>query len=331
MISEQNHKIFSLRPEDFAGSALEIFRWQSRFNPVYSSYIKALGIDAGAVLKLEEIPFLPIRFFRSHNIQTGEFMPALIFESSGTTGSVTSKHLVRDPGLYETSFTNTFELFYGPAKDWCLLGLLPSYLEKANSSLIYMVDRLIRRGGNPQSGFYLNDLNKLFEILGRLEAKKQKTLLIGVSFALLEFAEQYSLPLPNTVIMETGGMKGRREEITRHELHDRLKQAFFQSSIHSEYGMTELFSQAYSKGDGIFHSPPWMKVLLRDEEDPFTIQIPEPGKPTTGVINIIDLANRDSCSFIATDDAGRLHSDGSFEVLGRIDGSDLRGCSLMVV
>jgi hypothetical protein len=259
------------------------------------------------------------------------FEPQAVFESSGTSGSINSRHLVKEISLYEDSFTKANELFYGPVKDWCIIGLLPSYLERKNSSLVYMTEKLIHLSEHPQSGFYLDEFEKLFAVLNDLENKKQKTLLIGVTFALLDFAEKYSPdsyrePLRHTVIMETGGMKGRREELIRPAIHAILMQSFSLEHIHSEYGMTELLSQAYSKGEGIFHCPPWMKVLMRDEEDPFVVK-----SFGAGTINVIDLANIYSCSFIATDDVGKLNTNGSFEVLGRIDGSDLRGCSLMVV
>ncbi|MGB3091567.1 MAG: acyl transferase, partial [Chitinophagaceae bacterium] len=249
-----------------------------------------------------------------------------VFESSGTTGSINSKHQVKDLSLYEESFTRGFELFYGAVSEWCVIGLLPSYLERKNSSLVYMVEKLIQLSGHSQSGFYLHEFDRLYETLAALEKKQQKTLLIGVTFALLDFAEKYSLPLQHTVVMETGGMKGRRKEMIRQEVHQLLKTAFQLPVIQAEYGMTELLSQAYSKVDGIFSSPPWMKILVRDEEDPFIVK-----RTGSGTINVIDLANFYSCSFIATDDVGKVHADGSFEVLGRIDGSDLRGCSLMVI
>jgi hypothetical protein len=270
-----------------------------------------------------------------------------VFESSGTTHSVNSHHLIKDIGLYRQSFLKGFELYYGSPRNWCIIALLPSYLERKNSSLVFMVDELIRQTRHSQSGFYLYEHPKLYNTLKQLENQKQKTLFIGVSFALLDFAEQYSLPLKHTVIMETGGMKGRKEEIVRDELHQLLKGKFEVDAIHSEYGMTELLSQAYSKKSGIFQTPPWMKVLIRDEEDPLNVGDASSGSGSkkdyrltthgsrltsvTGAINIIDLANVYSCSFVATDDAGKLYADGSFEVLGRIDDSDVRGCSLMAL
>jgi len=326
MPDQWNHKVFGVSEDNFPVLALEIFAFQSAFNPVYKEYLEALRVDPSSISSIEQIPFLPVRFFKTRAVQTTSFEPVTVFESSGTTGSVNSRHRIRDLSLYEESFGKGFELFYGPVKEWCIIGLLPSYLERKNSSLVYMVDKLIRLSGHTQSGFYLNEYAQLFSVLAELEKRKQKTLLIGVTFALLDFAEQYPLALKHTVIMETGGMKGRREEMIRAEVHDRLTTAFHLPAIHSEYGMTELLSQAYSKGEGVFSCPPWMKLLARDEEDPFVVK--QEGK---GTLNIIDLANIYSCSFIATDDAGQLFPDGSFEVLGRIDGSDLRGCSLMVV
>ena len=332
MKSEWNDKIFNVDQEHLQGLALEIFRFQYEHTPIYREYVDALGVKPLSVATITDIPFLPIRFFKSHAVQAGNFEPALIFESSGTTGSINSRHLVKDAGLYQQSFTRGFERFYGPPSDWCIIGLLPSYLERQHSSLVYMVNELVRMSGNPQSGFYLNEYEKLARVLAELEEKGQPTLLIGVTFGLLDFAEREHLPvLRHTIVMETGGMKGRRRELIRQEVHEILSAAFHQPLIHSEYGMTELLSQAYSKGNGFFSCPPWMKVLVRDEADPLTISDALPGKPLTGAVNIIDLANVYSCSFIATDDAARLHPDGSFEILGRLDNSDIRGCSLMVI
>ena len=275
--------------------------------------------------------FLPINFFKTHKIQTGEFESEVVFDSSGTTQSIKSYHYVKNTGIYRESFTKSFEMMFGPIQDWCIIGLLPSCLERENSSLVYMVNNLIKDSGSVQSGFYLNDpiairFEKLIEVLTELENRKQKTLLIGVTFALLDFAEKYQLPLTHTLIMETGGMKGRREELTRMEVHEILKKAFGKEEINSEYGMTELLSQSWSKGKGKFICPPWMKIVIREEEDPFEIK-----KEGNGAINIIDLANVYSCSFIATDDAGRINADKTIEILGRLDGSDLRGCSLLIL
>jgi acyl-coenzyme A synthetase/AMP-(fatty) acid ligase len=334
MESQWNHKIFTVKEKDFEPLALEIFRFQYGNNPVYHEYVNALHINAQAVSSVVRIPFLPIRFFKSHTVQTTAFDPAVIFESSGTTGTINSRHMVKDAGIYIKSFTQTFEFFFGPVADWCIIGLLPSYLERGNSSLVYMVSKLIKMSGHPESGFYLHEYDKLYSVLMSLEKKKQKTLLIGVTFALLDLAEKHSFPLAHTIIMETGGMKGRRQEMIRREVHDILQQSFHVPAVHSEYGMTELLSQAYSKGNGIFHCPPWMKVLVRDDEDPLSVHMSSANRRmtcVTGAINVIDLANIYSCSFIATDDAGKLYSDGSFEVLGRMDNSDLRGCSLMTI
>jgi len=326
LFGQENHKIFSTRDIGFEARALEVFQFQLKNNAVYGAFVKALGTDTSRVTALAQIPFLPVRFFKSMEVKTGEFEPEAVFESSGTTGMISSRHLVKDLSLYRESFTRGFELFYGPASEYCIIGLLPSYLERENSSLVLMVDDLIRQSGHPQSGFYLNEFDKLAAVLRELESREQKTLLIGVSFALLDFAEQYPIPLKHTIIMETGGMKGRRKEMIRQELHAILQHSFSLSAIHSEYGMTELLSQAYSKGEGIYHCPPWMKILLRDDEDPLRVIT-----SGSGVVNVIDLANIHSCSFIATDDAGKVYPDGSFEILGRVDGSDMRGCSLLVV
>lgn len=330
---QQKHKIFSTGPENFDSLALEVFNFQYLNNEVYKAYADALNIAPGSVRAVEQIPFLPISFFRSHNVKTTLFQPKVVFESSGTTGALSSHHFIKDLSLYEESFTGGFDLFYGSVKDYCIIGLLPSYLERKNSSLIYMVEKLITLSEHKQSGFYLNEHEKLIAVLKDLEAQEQKTLLIGVSFALLDLAEKFPFPLKHTIVMETGGMKGRRREMIRTELHLLLQKSFQLPSIHSEYGMTELLSQAYSKADGIFNCPPWMKVLIRDEEDPLEAHMPyfQSMAYVSGAINIIDLANIYSCSFIATDDAGKLYTDGSFEVLGRLDNSDLRGCSLMAV
>ena len=290
-------------------------------------YVDTLHTDIADIKLVENIPFLPIGFFKTQMVCTGEFEPALVFESSGTTQTINSRHFVKDASLYTHSFNKAFELFYGPAQDWCILALLPAYLERQNSSLVMMAEELIKKSAHPESGFYLYDHDKLAEVLQQLEAKRQQTILIGVTFALLDFAEQFPMPLQHTVIMETGGMKGRKEEMIREQVHELLKKAFGLKMIHSEYGMTELLSQAYSKGAGLFHCPPWMKVLIREEDDPFAVK----KDAGTGVLNIIDLANVYSCAFIATDDAARLHADGSFEVLGRVDNSDIRGCSLLAV
>ena len=317
-------KIFDKKPLPFEELALEAFRYQSSLNPVYAAFIQALGVDPLTVNTLENIPFLPIRFFKSHAVVTEEFTPSLIFESSATTGMITSKHLVKDPSLYQESFEQGFFRQFGPVENWCILGLLPSYLERNNSSLVYMTHHLIHASGHPKSGFYLDNFVALRNTLESLERAQQPTLLIGVTFALLDFAAQYPVPLQCTQLIETGGMKGRRRELIRAEVHAELMHAFQLPLIGAEYGMTELLSQAWSAGNGLFNCPPWMRVLPRDEEDPLTVHQTGPG-----ALNIIDLANIDSCCFIATDDAGKVYPDGTFEMLGRMDGSDLRGCSLL--
>lgn len=326
MQNQWNHKVFNVEKEGFEALALEIFRFQYENSLIYKAYVDALIPDITTIDAVNKIPFLPVRFFKSQNVVTTNFEPEKVFESSGTTGSVNSRHFVKDLSLYEESFLRSFELFYGSIKDYCIVGLLPSYLERNNSSLVYMVNELIKQSDNPQSGFYLDEYEKLASVIIELEKKEQKTLLIGVTFALLDFAEQFPMFMQYTTILETGGMKGRRKEMIREELHAVLQNAFKVPSIHSEYGMTELLSQAYSKGDGIFNTPPWMKILVRDEEDPLFVK-----QTGSGIINVIDLANIYSCSFIATDDAGKIYDDNGFEVLGRVDGSDLRGCSLLAV
>ena len=335
MNGEWHDKVFSVTESGFRQLALDIFHFQYQTNSVYRSYVNALGKRPSDVDEIEKIPFLPISFFKTDEIKAGKFNAEVIFKSSGTTQTINSQHHVKDVSIYTQSFTTAFKKIYGDLQEWCILGLLPSYLEKGNSSLVFMVDDLIKQSQHPQSGFYLYDLEKLKETLLSLERSNQKTLLIGVTYALLDFAEKFPMPLANTIIMETGGMKGRREELTRMEVHDRLKKAFDKTEIHSEYGMTELLSQAYAKKEGKFQCPPWMKVLIRDDEDALTVQSLDVPRlqtaPLSGAINIIDLANVYSCSFVATDDVGKLYSDKSFEVLGRMDGSDLRGCSLLTV
>jgi phenylacetate-coenzyme A ligase PaaK-like adenylate-forming protein len=309
---------------------LEAFHFQYNNNTIYKKYVDSIGVLPENINSIETIPFLPISFFKTHEVKTTSFEPETIFESSGTTGDNTSRHLVKKISLYEKSFSETFKLFYGNPKNWCVLGLLPGYLERSNSSLVSMVNNLILKSENENSGFYLRDHEKLYQTIVHNEITGQPSLLIGVTFSLLDFAENYSLKLHNTIVMETGGMKGKRKEITRGEVHQFLKSKLGLDTIHSEYGMTELLSQAYSKELGIFHNPPWMKVLIREPNDPFAIIAnPDDNKSTSGLINIIDLANLYSCCFIATDDVGKIYKNGSFEVLGRRDVSDLRGCSLL--
>jgi phenylacetate-coenzyme A ligase PaaK-like adenylate-forming protein len=320
--------IFKIETQDqFLFHALETFRFQYENNSVYKSFCNFLKVKPYAVTSLEQIPFLPIQFFKDKIILSNTNQPKTIFTSSGTTGSVTSKHYVTDTSLYKKSYLYGFKAFYGPLDEYCILALLPSYLERKGSSLIYMVDDLIKKSKHPKSGFFLNDFKLLKNHLDELESLGQKTILIGVSFALLDLAEEFQFQLKNTIIMETGGMKGRRKEMIRQELHEILKKGFGVDKIHSEYGMTELLSQAYSKGDSLFYCPPWMKILVRDTEDPLTYQ--SMGK--TGGVNVIDLANRNSCSFIATQDLGKSYANGSFEILGRFDHSDIRGCNLMAL
>jgi hypothetical protein len=319
-------KIFSVTQENFDSLALEIFRFQFENNPIYNTFSKGLGKNLGNVNAVHEIPFLPVELFKTHKIYCGEKEPEIIFTSSGTTGQITSSHYVADVSLYEKSFRKGFEFFYGDISGWTILALLPSYLERNGSSLVFMADELIRQSKNAESGFYLHNYKELSEKLALLNSSGKKTLLLGVTYALLDMAEKFPQPLNNCVIMETGGMKGKRKEMVREELHEQLKKAFHVNEIHSEYGMTELLSQAYSKGEGIFNCPPWMKIKIREMNDPFSYT--QHGK--TGGVNIIDLANVYSCSFIATSDLGKMHEDGSFEILGRFDNSDVRGCNLMV-
>ncbi|MDT7828499.1 acyl transferase [Pricia sp. S334] len=320
--------IFDIRTaREFEAMALNVFRMQYSENLVYQEFCKHLNTKPEDVRELNHIPFLPIGFFKSKNIISIGKKYETVFTSSGTTGSRISKHLVSDIQMYEKSFREGFSYFYGGIDRYCVLALLPSYLERQGSSLIYMVDDFIKQSGHEKSGFYLDDLEGLNDQLTQLEAAGTKTLLIGVSFALLDLVERHPLKLQNTIVMETGGMKGRRKELIREELHQHLKSGFGVDEIHSEYGMTELLSQAYSPGDGRFFTPPWMQVMIRDTEDP--MHYPPPGK--TGGINVIDLANLDSCAFIATQDLGKLHPNGSFEILGRFDHSDIRGCNLMVL
>ena len=326
---ELEQRVFSLSNEEaFRSIALSVYLFQYKNNMVYQEYCKILGKTPDAVEHWEQIPFLPVSFFKTHSIITTQFEPEVVFRSSGTTGMATSTHYIKKAGLYEKSFCTCFEQFYGPVENCCVLGLLPSYLERGHSSLVYMVKRLIEKSGHKQSGFYLYDFEKLLKTLESLEREGQRTLLIGVTYALLDFAARYPISLKSTIVMETGGMKGRKKELTRTELYDELKTAFGVDAIHSEYGMTELLSQGYSI-NGIFRTPPWMRVLLRDETDPLSLVSQQTA--SSGAINVIDLANLYSCSFIATEDVGKLHAGSRFEVLGRMDNSDIRGCSLMVM
>ena len=322
------NRIFGIKSKaDFWGNALEVFNYQYDNNTVYHDFLNSLGKDCSKIRTLYDIPFLPVEFFRNHKVITGDLPVEKIFESSGTTGTTPGKHFVIDLSLYEDSFLRSFIQFYGQPEEYLVAALLPSYTEREGSSLVYMVDNLIQRSNNPHSGFYKNNIEDIVPAIKKAKEEKQKILLIGVSFALLDMAENKPPDISGVIVMETGGMKGRRKELTRQELHSILKEKFNVFSIHSEYGMTELLSQAYSKGDGIFYCPPWMKIIIRDPQDPLTLYN-EPGR--TGGINIIDLANINSCSFIATGDLGKIHEDGGFEVLGRFDNSDIRGCNLLV-
>ncbi|MDY0780456.1 acyl transferase [Tenacibaculum sp. IB213877] len=322
------NQIFNIQSQsDFTQAALAVFKHQFTNNRVYRSFCDLLYVHPSDVKKVEDIPFLPIQFFKSREVVSSLDEIQQTFTSSGTTGSVTSNHHVTDVTWYEKSYLKGFEHFYGNIEEYTILALLPNYLERTGSSLVYMVDDLIKRSQKPDSGFYLNNLDALAEKLTTLDKKGEKVLLIGVSFALLDLVEKHQFSLQNTIVMETGGMKGRRKELIRAELHKILCEGFGVTEIHSEYGMTELLSQGYSKGNGVFNCPPWMKILTRDTEDPLTIQ--NNGK--TGGINVIDLANYNSCSFIATQDLGKVYNDGSFEIIGRFDNSDIRGCNLMVL
>lgn len=312
--------------KEFEQRALQIFQHQFENNAVYRSFCDLLYKHPAEVTRVEDIPFLPIEFFKSKTVVSTSKKPEVIFSSSGTTGSETSKHFVANLKQYEQSFNKGFNHFYGTVEDYVVLGLLPSYLERKGSSLIYMVNDFISKSNHPESGFYLDQFDVLAEKLHQLDKEGKQVLLIGVSFALLDLVEKHLFSLKNTIVMETGGMKGRRKELIRSELHAILKKGFGVFNIHSEYGMTELLSQAYSKGDGVFSCPPWMKVFTRDTEDALSLV-----QNQTGGINVVDLANYHSCSFIATQDLGKVYADGSFEVLGRFDTSDIRGCNLVVL
>lgn len=321
-------EIFKIHDEQtFRAIALEVFRYQARHIPVYRDYLAALRIDPEEIRTLENIPFLPLEFFRTHRVLHEGMEARMVFESSGTSGMEASRHHVASLDLYKESFSRGYMHFYGEPSGSCILALLPAYLERKGSSLVYMMDRLISASGHPDSGFYLDDLEGLSLVLEKQNQDKIPTLLLGVSFALLELAEKHPQELAEHItVMETGGMKGRRKELIRSELHEILGRAFGKDRIHSEYGMTELLSQAYSEGKGFFTCPPWMKVLIRDPNDPFTIL----EKGSSGGINLIDLANIYSCSFLATDDLGISYPDHTFEVLGRFDHADVRGCNLLL-
>ncbi|MEM8908468.1 MAG: acyl transferase, partial [Bacteroidota bacterium] len=314
-------KIQNIGEFSFEEVALSVFRYQAQSNPLYAKFLDLLSIDFQQIAAIEQIPFLPIALFKQYSIKTGQWPSEAVFTSSGTTGQTTSRHEIRSLDWYRQLSIQGFEQQYGPLTQYCILALLPSYLERSGSSLVYMAEQFIRQSPYPSSGFFLYDTQKLLQVLQECQTQQIPTLLIGVSFALLDLAQQHPINLEGITIMETGGMKGRRQEITRQELHDQLKMAFRVSTIHSEYGMTELLSQAYSPGEGRFYGMPSMQVHCREVTDPLHLQ--EQGK--SGLLNIIDLANLDTCSFIATDDLGIVHKDGSFEVLGRLDHSDIRG------
>lgn len=323
MISKD--QIFNIQTRsEFEETALAVFNFQAENNPVYAEFIGYLGIDPDQIKSIEQIPFLPIRFFKSRQVITGNREVEKTFTSSGTSGLEQSRHFVTNLDFYRESLDHSFRHFYGDFSDYTIFGLLPSYLERSGSSLIDMVEYWIERSG--RGGFYLYNHDELYRDLIKNEEEGRKAILIGVSFALTDFVENYKMNLKNTLLMETGGMKGRKIEITREELHSILKNGFGVDQIHSEYGMTELLSQAYSTGGAGFVTPPWMKVLIRDTEDPLSYS----AVGRTGGINVLDLANLNSCSFIATDDLGKSNPDGSFDVLGRFDHSDVRGCNLMV-
>ncbi len=320
-------EIFTIsNQKQFEKIALKVFRFQHENNLVYRKFCDFRKIEVQKIKSLEQIPFLPIQFFKSHEVVSNQNPIEQIFTSSGTTGMITSKHLVTDVLLYEESYNKGFSEFYGNIEDYVILALLPSYLEREGSSLIYMFQDLIQKTNNPESGFYLNNYSELIQKLIQLDNSGQNVILIGVTYALLDLIEMQKFDLKNTVIMETGGMKGKRKEMIREELHAQLCDGFGVSSIHSEYGMTELLSQAYSLGNGIFECPQWMQIQIRDTED--ALHYLSNGK--TGGINVIDLANINSCSFIATQDLGKKYPNNSFEILGRFDNSDIRGCNLMV-
>lgn len=320
-------QVFSIKSDrEFEDVALQIFRHQAKNCKVYGEFIAGLKIDATRINSLTEIPYLPIEFFKSQQIISSADPAEVTFSSSGTTGITTSRHFVTDVGWYTESFRRAFNLFYGDIRTYTILALLPSYLEREGSSLIYMVEDLIKQSDNPYSGFFLFNHDDLYKQLLKQQQNQKPTLLIGVTFGLLDFIEHYSINFPELIVMETGGMKGRRKEMIREELHNILSKGFGVDAIHSEYGMTELLSQAYSKGGSLFNCPPWMRITTRDTNDPLS------GVATgkAGGINVIDLANINSCSFIATQDLGKVYADGSFEVLGRFDNSDIRGCNLLI-
>lgn len=320
--------IFNINSEiDFTQKVISVFHFQYNNNVIYKKWVDLLKIDPQSISELTQIPFLPIQFFKTHEIiSTSKNETSIVFTSSSTTSQTPSKHIVNDVEVYEKSFIKGFEQFYGNIKDYCILALLPGYLERQGSSLVYMCDRLIKESNHPLSGFFLHNKEALIENIIQLKNTKQKTLLIGVSYALMDLADLNIALTEHFIVMETGGMKGTRKELLKEELHAYLKKGFNIKNIHSEYGMTELLSQAYSLGEGKFNAPPWMRFLIREVTDPLTIKTDR----KTGGINVIDLANINSCSFIATQDLGRINEKGELELMGRYDNSDVRGCNLMV-
>tara|TARA_Y100000782_G_scaffold115587_1_gene160884 strand:+ start:8198 stop:9196 length:999 start_codon:yes stop_codon:yes gene_type:complete len=326
-LEQLENAVFSIQSNaDFNSVALAVFNYQAQNVPVYKQFLKLLNIDPLTITQVEDIPFLPISLFKTQRIISADAKEEITFLSSGTTGMSQSQHLIQKLALYEASFLKAFEQFYGAVDQYHILALLPSYLEREGSSLIYMVDALIKKSNSAHSNYYLHNLDELAEKLEMLDKAGEKVVLIGVSYALLDLMEKHVFQLSNTIIMETGGMKGKRKEMIKAELHALLKKGFGTKKIHSEYGMTELLSQAYSLGNELFHCPNWMKILIREPNDPFALL--QEGQ--SGGINVIDLANLYSCSFIATQDLGKLHSNNTFEVLGRFDNSDIRGCNLLV-
>ncbi len=323
------NRVFHCSSEnEFNELAIELFHWQAANVPPYREFLTLLKVSPSEINTVEEIPFLPVSFFKSHNVLADGYTPILHFTSSGTTGQIPSRHPVVDRLLYKDSYEKGFQHFYGDPKDYIFLALLPSYLEREGSSLIEMAAGLITESDHPDSGFFLDDYDALKAQIQKNRTGSRKLFLLGVSFALLDLATEHSIQMPvNSIVMETGGMKGRRKEMIRSELHELLKNGLGVDQIHSEYGMTELLSQAYAPNSGRFSTPPWMRLFLRDTEDPLSAA--RPGK--TGGINIIDLANIYSCAFLATQDLGRVHSDGGIEVLGRFDDAEIRGCNLMVL
>ncbi len=326
-IKSYKERIFSINLNEFEDSALELFKFQAEYNPVYQQYIKSLRINPEKVNNTHDIPFMPIQLFRYYKVKTAEWQEEKIFQSSGTTSENASRHFIESLDFYNSVSETIFNKFYGSLNRFIFLGLLPSYLERENSSLIYMLDHFIKKSACNDSGFYLNNIDELSGKIRHIkDHSRRKIILWGVTYALLDFAEKYPMDLGDLIVLETGGMKGRREEIIREEVHEFLIRHLHVKSVHSEYGMTELLSQAYSSGYGLFRCPPWMKIYLREINDPFSID----ERLKYGAINIIDLANIHSCAFIETGDLGKLHENGDFEVIGRLDNSDIRGCNLLI-